>query len=280
MKYETERILQTTPFNTYFDLFQAVFSGKASIQLSNSACRQICKIKKPFLSGWGMFLGLIPSAMLTVAFSVHSKSYFLLLLILLECFFPFFVYLLNCLKIKTQPIAIAIVLFDLFLGKLPLFFLISALCWLLCLWTISWWQKKIYVVSIQILQHDEEAFVWAYNSSNLFISDCYGNTYSKLQEKAPVLSEYERLMKILKIAYGVHNIDQAISECSSFYLKKGVDIPASLYQNISHLSEQQKHENLLRIFEIATGSAGINKVTAQLLAYCQSKGISFPSDVL
>ena len=132
MKRETEKILQNTPFNTYDDLFLAVYNNKASIKLSNHACRQIAQTEKPVFANFGIHFGIIPSAIITIVFSIYSANYYLLFLLLLELVFPLAVYFFYNLKIKTGGIAVAIVLCDLFFIKLPPFVLIAALSWIMC----------------------------------------------------------------------------------------------------------------------------------------------------
>jgi len=280
MGKETEKILQSTPFNTYSDLFSAVFNNKASIRLSNGACRQIAEIQKPILANFGVHFGFIPSAVITVAFAIASTNYYLLLLLFLELVFPFAIYFLNNLKIKTGFIAVVLVLCDLFFFELPLFILIAALSWMISSWLVNWWVKKIYTLSVRILQYNEDAFEWAYNSHNLFIEDCYGNIYSKLKQTQSETEAYTRLLKILKIAVGTEDIDDVITVFSDFYLKKGIAIPSELYQDVAHCSKQKKHENLLKILELGTGVTGIENVTRRLIDFYTANGIVFPADIL
>lgn len=280
MKIETKNILHSTPFNTYDDLFSAVFNNKASIHLSNSACRQIVETQKPILANFGLHIGIIPSAIITIAFSVCSTNYYLLLLILLECVFPYAIYFLNNYKIKTWYIAALVVLVNLLFVELPLFIFVASLCWLICLWTVSWWQKTIYIRSIKILQYNEDAFAWAFNSHNLLFKDCYGNIYSKLRQTQSEAEAYERLLKVLKIGAGTEGIDNAIVTLSAFYLKKGKEIPNELFSGADNLSEQEKRKNLLRILEIGTGLTGIENVTNKLIEFYKVKSVSFPDDIL
>ena len=279
MKQEIERILQHTPYNSYEDLFGAVYGNKATIRLSNNACRQIAQTEKPVLANFGIHFGFIPSAIVTVAFAIHSANYLLLLLLLAECIFSFAVYLLHNLKIKTWFIAGIIVICDLFFFEMPLFVLILALSWLFNSWTVSWWQKKVYVASVKILQYNEKAFEWAYNSHNLLIEDCYGNVYSKLRQNELETKAYERLLRVLKIGAGADDVDNAITKFSAFYLKKGKEIPNELYGGVAHLSTQEKYENLLKILELGIGVSGIENVTNRLIDFYKAKGIEFPYDI-
>lgn len=178
-KNEVDQIIEGTPFNTYDDLFYAVFNSKAKIHLSNGACRQIAQIEKPIFANLGMYLGLLPSIFLTVFCSAHLENYYLLLLLLLELVFPISIYALNGFKIKTWPITLILVLIDFFVVKMPAFIWIIVLSWMFCSTAISIWQRKIYTTSVKILRYNKDAFKWAYNSYNLLIEDHYGNTYSK-----------------------------------------------------------------------------------------------------
>lgn len=279
MKPEIERILKHTPYNSYDDLFGAVFSNKATVRLSNNACRQIAQTKKPLLANFGLHFGFIPSAIATLAFAIYSSNYWLLLLLLAESIFSFANYLLLNLKIKTGFIAGIVVICDLFFFRLPLFVLILALSWLFNSWTVRWWQKKVYLISVKTLQFNEDAFEWAYNSHNLLIEDCYGNIYSKLHQNELEKADFERLLKVLEIGAGAKDIDNAISMFSAFYLKKGKFIPKELYFHISHHPNQEKCDKLLKILELGTGITGIENVTNKLLDFYKSKGITFPNDL-
>lgn len=279
MDYNIEKILQYIPFNTYDDLFSAIFNNKASIKLSNNACRQIVATEKPVLANFGIYYGIIPSAILTIALSMYFFKISLLLLIVLEIIFPIAIYFLNNLKIKTWPFAIVVVVIDLFFVELPSFVLVLSLSWLVCSWVINWWQKKVYILSVKILKYNKDAFEWAYNSCNLLIEDCYGNIYDKLGQNQIENDLYDRLLKILKIGAGVDNIDKAIVKFSSFYLKKGKEIPNELYWGVEHLSKQEKCENLLKILEIGTGDKGIENISQKLLVFYKSKGVIFPNDI-
>lgn len=277
MKQEIETILQSTPFNSYEDLFIAVYNKKATIKLSNSACRQIAQTEKPIFSNLGMYFGFIASAIMTVALSVYSTNYLLLLLLFAEFVFPLAVYLLNNLKIKTGFIAGIIVVCDLFFFKMPLPILILSWCWLFCSWSVIWWQKRVYTMSVKILKYNEDAFVWAFTSHNLLIEDCYGNVYSMLQY-VQKMGEYEKLLKVLKIGAGVQNVDDAIMVFSSFYLKKGFYIPAELYCDLDNMPETKKHESLLKILELGTQVTGVDNVTKKLIEFYKAHGITFPND--
>ena len=279
MEQSIDRILKHTPYNSYDDLFRAVFNGKATIRLSNSACRQIGETEKPILANFGLHFGFIPSAILTIGFSIYSANYWLLLLLLLELVFPFAIYLLNGFKIKTWPIALIVLIVDLFILKMPLGVFIATLSWLICSWVISWWQKKIYVLSVKILQYKEDAFEWAYNSHNLFIEDCYGNVYDKFRQAEKEKAAYQRLLNIIKIGSGSEDVDKARINFASFYLGKGKDIPKELYLNLTQLSEEEKCERLLEILEIGIGITGIENVSNKLLAFYKAKGITFPNDI-
>ncbi len=279
MRQEIEQILKYTPYNSYEDLFGAVYGSKATIRLSNNACRQIAQTEKPFFANFGVHFGFIPSAIITVALAVYSANYLLLLLLLAECLFSFIVYLLHNFKIKTWVIAGIIVICDLLFFEMPLSVLILSLSWLFNSWTVSWWQKKVYMASVKILQYNEEAFEWAYNSHNLLIEDCYGNIYSKLRQNELETKAYERLLRVLKIGAGVDDVDNAIKMFSAFYLKKGKDIPNELYWGVAHLSKQKKSEALLKILELGIGVSGIEDVTNRLIDFYKTKGIEFPCDI-
>lgn len=279
MSKEIESILKYTPYNSYEDLFWAVCRNKATIRLSNGACRQILQTKKPFLANFGMHFGFIPSVIITVAFAVLSKNYLLLLLLLAESVFSIVVYFLHNINIKTWYVAGIVVICDLFFFELPLPVLILALSWMFNSWIVSWWQKKVYIESIKILQYNEYAFEWAYHTHNLLIEDCYGNIYSKLRQIELETESYERLLKVIRIGTGADDVDSAIDLFSSFYLKKGKFIPKELYFHIQHHSKNEKCEKLIKILELGIGVAGVENVTNRLIDFYKSKGVNFPNDI-
>ncbi len=279
MKKETEKILKYTPYNSYDDLFGAIYGNKANIKLSNYAYRQIAQIEKPIFANLGIHFGFIPSAIMTVVFAIYSENYLLLLLLLAECVFSFAIYLLHNFKMKTWLVSGIVIVCGLFLVKVPLSVLILALSWLFNSWVVSWWLKNVYKSSVKILQYNEEAFAWAYNSHNLLIEDCYGNIYSKLRQNELETASYERLLKVLKIGAGSDDVDSAICKFSAFYLKQGKDIPNELYWGITNHSKQKKRENLLKILELGIGIEGIDNVISRLVDFYTAKGIVFPNDI-
>ncbi len=178
---DTKKILEDTPYNTYEDLFNAVYNNKARIHLSNLACREISRTEKPVFSAWGLYLGIIPSFIITILLSIGYQNYYLLLLLLLELIFPIAIYFLKNLMIKIRWFTLAFCLFDLLILTVP--FPITTLCWLICYWIAKKWGQNIYKTSIKILREDESLFVWAFDSHNLQIEDFYGNIYSKSNQK-------------------------------------------------------------------------------------------------
>lgn len=276
---EIEKIMQHTPYNSYDDLFGAVYSNKAKIRLSNTACREIASIETPIVANFGMHFGFIASAIMTIVMAICFSNYWLLLLLPFEVIFSFAAYLLHNLKIKTWYIALIIVICDLFFMRLPTFLLVTSLSWIMCSWSVSWWAKKAYITSIKILKRNQDAFIWAYNSNHLLIEDCFGNVYSKIQQNQAKQPAYERLLKVIKIGTDAENIDDAISLFSTFYKNKGKDIPDNLYLNIDCLSDQKKNENLLRILEIGLGMTGLENITNSLIDFYKRKGIDFPNDI-
>ncbi|MBQ8255166.1 MAG: hypothetical protein IJY94_06665 [Clostridia bacterium] len=279
MNTEIEKILKHTPYNSYEDLYSAVFSNRARIGLSNGACRQIAGTRRPFFAGWGVHIGFIPSAILTVCLSIHSKNYLLLLLLLLELIFPMAVYLLKNLRIKTWYIPVIILFVNSLIYKLPLAINILAISWLLNCLIVSWWQKKLYVMSVKLLQYDKDTFVRAYYSSNLLITDCCGNTYDFLRQKEIEKRSEERLLEVLKIGSGIEDVREAISEFTHFYNEKGKHIPSDLYIGVWNLPEKDQIDKLVAILELGTGASGIDEVTNKLIEFYKSKGISIPKDL-
>lgn len=93
-------------------------------------------------------------------------------------------------------------------------------------------------------------------------------------------ASYNRLLKVLQIGAGAKDVDSAISMFSSFYLRKGVQIPSELFENVDHLTAQEKYEKLIKILEVGTGVAGIENVTRRFVEFYTAKGIVFPDDIL
>lgn len=280
MKTEIDNILRYTPFNTYDDLFGAVYSNKAKLKLSNTACREIARTEKPFFANLGLYLGIIPSAIITIGISLYTSNYFLLLLLLLDLFLPLIIYFFNNLNIKTNWLAYVLLICDLFVFKLPIVIPIISVSWLFCSWIIKIWERHIYKASVNILQYDTKAFLWAFNSCNLLIEDSYGNAYSKNTIKNNhKLNQYEKLLKLFKSTANIRDIDEAIKRFSSFYINNGIDIPLELYYFDNSISEEQKCENLLKILEIGMGVTGIENVKNKLIDFYKSKGCVIPDDV-
>ena len=279
MTKEIERILQNTPYNSYEDLFGAIYSGKARIGISLSACRQIATINRPFFANYGMHFGFVPSALLTIALSLSIENHMLLLLLPLEFMFSFAVYLLRIFKVKPWPIAAIILLVDLFIIKTPLYVFILTTSWLLCCLACRIWQKKSYSLSIKVMQCNTDAFEWAFNSHNLTIEDCYGNTYNKAKQDEIERTAHAKLLRILQIGADVKDIDSAIKTFFLFYRRKGVLLDDELIDGMAFCSLQQKQESLLTILETGMGIHGINNVIAKLLDFYRAKGKSFPIDL-
>lgn len=217
---DTKKILKDTPYNTYEDLFSAVYNNKARIHLSNLACREISRTEKPIFSAWGLYLGIIPSSIITILLSIGYQNYYLLLLLLLEFIFPITIYFLKNLMIKIGWFTLAFFLFDLLILKVP--FPITTTCWLICYWIAKKWGQSIYKTSIRILRDDESLFVWAFESHNLQIEDLYGNIYSKSNQREdnePVTKEksskvphskeltdkdYQTMLKCINFSIGLY----------------------------------------------------------------------------
>lgn len=178
MNIELETILEDTPYNSYEDLFTAIYSNKAKIFISNRALRDIAYSERPFTVSYGNYFGIIPSIVLTVIVAIDQQNLFLLLLILLELILPFTIAFLNAFKIKSIWVAICIIIIDLFFFELPIAIPLLAACWVINAWLLKKVERSLYKTSVRLLQNDIDSFVDAYYSSELTIEDCYGNRYS------------------------------------------------------------------------------------------------------
>lgn len=274
-----DNILKHTPYNSYDDLFGAVYSNKAKIKLSNNACREIAKIEKPVFSNLGLYLGIIPAAITTIGISLYTSKYLLLLLLILDLFLPLVIYLFSNLNIKINWLAYVLLICDLFVFRLPLAFPIISASWVMCSWMVKIWGQITYKTSIKILQYNTDAFLWAFNSHNLLIEDSYGNVYSKTSLNNCEQSQYKKLLKLLKFTTNVRNVDEAIDKFSSFYISKGIDIPLDFYYYDNNISEEKKLEKLLKILEYGTGVTGIENVKEKFINFYKEKGQYIPEDI-
>lgn len=178
---EVKNILSKTPFKSYMDLFSSVYAGKATLLLSNSACRQITQIVKPIYANMGIFLGFIPSLILTIWYSIQIENFWFLFLILLELILPHLIYFFQNFNCKIHYIAYFVILLSFFID-IPAIIFLLVLILLFSYWGVTFWKRSLYKEAIQILSVREDVFVWAYNSNNLSISDCFGNLYYKFKE--------------------------------------------------------------------------------------------------
>lgn len=212
-----EKILKDTPFNSYEDLINSISINKASLAISNSACRQISSIKKPLYSNLGIFLGFFPSLAITIWFAIISKNFLVLFLILLEFILPHFIYICFTLNFKIHYISYISFLIDIFFIKLPNIWILLMLTILFSAWGITFWQKSLYKMSINILKTNKQAFIWAYTSYNLIIYDCYGNSYSPLNSSQ---NNYIKCKVCEKEISKNNSIDGVCLECHQQILKR------------------------------------------------------------
>ena len=176
---DLKNILKEINYKKYEDLFKDYAEQKVTIGLSNNACRLITQTEKPVFAVFGVFIGIIPSIIITIYFAITSSKYLLLLLILLELILPFQCYTLDNFKIKTRYIAYILLIIDFFITKLPNPITIIYLSIICCSLGIEIWKDSLFNSSIKIMKERSDAFVWAYNSHNLYIEDNKGNHYTK-----------------------------------------------------------------------------------------------------
>lgn len=176
---ETEMILKNTRFNSYEELFYEVYCNKTVIKLTTKACLKISSNMDPVISNMGSHFGFIPSAILIIGYAIYSTNYLLLLLLPIAFIFPYIIFILKKFNARKSSI-VGCVLYctlALFFFCRPISFILLS-SWIFSYWSVNWWQKKTYKMSIKLLQHYETLFVWAYNSCNLLIDD-NGTKYIK-----------------------------------------------------------------------------------------------------
>ena len=180
---DLKEILKEINYKKYEDLFSDYENQKVNIGLSNNACRQITQTEKPVFANFGVFIGLIPAIIITIYFAITSSNYLLLLWILLELILPHLCYMLDNFKIKTRYFAYILLIIDFFVTKLPTSITIIYLSVICCSLGVQIWKNSLFKSSIRIMKENSDAFVWAYNSHNLFIKDINGNFFTKKFDK-------------------------------------------------------------------------------------------------
>lgn len=170
-----DEILSKLPFNTYSDLFNAIINGKATLKIMRSDCSQIASIKHPYCATL-MYVGFLMSTILIIFLAFYFKYYGILCFIPVNFFLASLIVFLPILKV----IAWIVLLFDLFIVKLPYFIFVESISIIIIAFFYNIWWNKIYKYAIYELQFNKEAFLWSWNRNGLAIEDCYGNTYSKL----------------------------------------------------------------------------------------------------
>lgn len=169
-------IINNTPFNSYEDLFNAIYNKKATLKLLRSDCSQIASIKHPY-STLLMYLGFLITTIIIILCSIKFHNYWLFLFIPINFFLQSFIIYVP----KLSSLSFIALLIDLFLFKLPNFITIEFLCvFLISIFYHLWW-NKIYKYAISELRFNKEAFFWSWQRYGLSIEDSFGNTYDKFK---------------------------------------------------------------------------------------------------
>lgn len=266
---EIKKILDTTPFNSYDDLFSAINSGKASIKLSNSACRQISQIEKPLYSNLGLFLGFIPSIFFTIWYSVNTGNFWTLFLILLELLLPYIVYLCLGFNLKVHYLSYIVFLANFFI-KVPVFLNLLAFILLFSYWGVTFWEKSLYVRAIKILRYKQDAFLWGYSSNNLAIADCFGNLYYKAKlhnsnDTTSTVDSKDVIYELMNKSGMSEQICTDIYTILTYYTENQKDIAENHIQTklIPHLKEEMDITNVGLAFGMLIDDIALSKEDAQ-----------------
>lgn len=171
-----DEILNSLPFNTYNDLFNAIQNQKATIKIMRSDCTQIAGIRHPLFSNLGIHIGFAFMLVLLIFLSITFNNYWLLIWIPINFILT---YIITYIPLLTK-ISWTVLLLDLFIIKLPFFIFISSLNIIIISSLYNIWWNKVYKQAITELKYNQEAFLWSWNRCGLAIEDCFGNTYSKL----------------------------------------------------------------------------------------------------
>ena len=152
------KILKNTPYNTYNDLFNAIYNGKATIKILRGDASQIASVKHPY-SVLSLYLGFLTTTLMIIYFSVISSSYWLLLLV------PVNLILQNIIAYipKLKIIAFSMLMIDLFIIKLYNWIAIECLAVLLISFFYNVWWNKTYKYAIKEMSLNKEAFLWSWN---------------------------------------------------------------------------------------------------------------------
>src|SRR5574344_1541226 len=112
-----DTILKNTPFNSYSDLFNAVKSGKANIKMLRTDCSEIARIKHPYFSTLGIFIGFLVTLISLIFFAIILNNYWLLLLIPVNFILSFFINYMP----KLQYLSLVFLFLALFIFQFPNF---------------------------------------------------------------------------------------------------------------------------------------------------------------
>ena len=171
-----EEIFNKLPFNSYYDLFNSLKNGKANIKMLRSDCCQIASIRHPYFSILGMYIGFIITMFCLIYLSIKLQNYWLLSLIPINFILSSFIIYVPIIK----TISWVMLFVDLFVLEFPIWVLITCLNIIFISFGYNIWWNIVYKQAIQVLQCNEEAFLWSWNKCGLTIEDCYSNYYNKL----------------------------------------------------------------------------------------------------
>lgn len=170
-----EEILSNTPFNNYEDLFNAIYSNKATIKINRSDCNNIAGINHPYFSAFGLYIGLLFNVIITIIYCIFINNYWLLLSIPVFFILPMFAPYIKFLN----TMAWIFLIIDLMILQLPIWVAVFTANIIISFLFYKFWWNITYKNCIKELEHNKDAFLWCWNRYGLFIEDCFGNIYKK-----------------------------------------------------------------------------------------------------
>lgn len=247
---DIEYILSKLPYNTYFDLMNSVQEGKTTIKLMRSDCHQIAGVKHPYFATLGMYMGFLVTTIVIIWLIIQSGNFWLLLYIPINFIFPHILIFMP----KIKYLAWVVLIFDLFIIRLPNVFMITSIDIIALFFFYNVWWKTIYRQALQELKLNQEAFLWSWNRGGLAIEDSFGNTYSKFNMNDD--NTYNKNLQLVDIVIrglNVHNVDEAVQTLYKFYSEQGLNL-----DNID-LNDIDKNKIVTQLIMTALGTDNIDQ---------------------
>lgn len=177
MDEKIKQIFNNLPYNSYEDFINAAKNNKAKLKYGRSACSQIAGIKHPYFSAFGLYIGFLFTAILLTFICSKINNYWFMLLIPFNFFLSSFIVYMK----KTKYLCYILLFIDILIYRLP--YWITVLYWnfLIIDWFYDLWWRIICSHTLQELEFNQEAFIWMWETNNIYIEDTIGNIYYKLK---------------------------------------------------------------------------------------------------